>query len=142
MLPLSTPAARESIDHGPGAAQEHGDTARIGAVGGLKDVVGAQISVGRAVVQVQAWVATSRDAPADLVGLRGLTLGAVEEIHVSAHGVLIEGTQPAEERGDADTAGDPDLIPSAPALSDRLGDSDVEARRGERDSDRLGDPGV
>ena len=55
---------------------------------------------------------------ADLLGERRLAVGGVEEVDASGGGCAVERAQPAQERRDADAAGDPDLAVGALAVAE------------------------
>ena len=112
MRRFGTPAARSSVwklrsmARGPHMKT---DSPRAVAVGGGEHALGGEAPLDAGVDQMRVQRPVAVGDRADLLGERRLAVGAVEEVDAMGQLVPVERAQPAQERRDADAAGDPHL---------------------------------
>ena len=128
MRRFGTPAARRSVwklrSMPPRTAHEDRQPAAV-AVGGGEDALGGEAPLDARVDQMGVQRPVAVGDRADLLGERRLAVGAVEEVDAMGQLVTVERAQPAQERRDADAAGDPHLpIGSLPMAEAPVGAAD------------------
>jgi len=108
------PAARPTTaDHAGRAAEEDGERIRVG-VGGGQNTLGGEAPWDAAVDEVGVDEVVTVGKRLYLFRVRRVGAGGgIEEVDRAAQRLVVESPQPAEERGDPDAAGDPDLAAGA-----------------------------